>query len=369
MSAKNFIFLLFLISSVPILIGVDELITSLTNENVFQATDAYALSGHADKESISFTNWDSNDPPVVPASCARCHSTTGILDFLGENGSTFGVVDREVPVGEVITCSACHNPSSHRLNRVSFHSGVELEPVGTEAICLVCHQSRQSGPGVQEILDGLEEDEISEDLNFINPHYNFAASTQFGSAAHSGYEYPTLEYSGYFIHAANASTCTDCHNAHNLQVDPYKCAICHVNVVTREDFRDIRMQKIDFDGNGNTSEGIYFEINALTVRLLEAIQEYARQVAGTPVVYADQFPYFFIDTNENGEVDHNEMNFSNRYTSWTPRMLRAAYNYQFAEKDAGGYIHNPRYMIQLLHDSLVDLARQTDQAVIDLIRP
>jgi hypothetical protein len=369
MAAKNFIFLLFLISLVPILIGVDELTTSLIKENVYQATDAHALSGHADKESISFTNWDSNDPAVVPANCARCHSTSGILNYLGENGSTFGVVDQNVKIGEIITCTACHNPSSHRLNRVSFHSGVELEPVGTEAICLVCHQSRQSSPGIQEILEGFEDDEISEELNFINPHYNFAASTQFGSAAHSGNEYPTLEYSGYFLHAANASTCTDCHNAHNLQVDPYKCAICHINVVTQEDFKDIRMQKIDYDGNGITSEGIYFEINALTARLFDAIQGYARQVAGAPVAYADQFPYFFIDTNENSEADQDEMNFSNRYVLWTPRMLRAAYNYQFAKKDGGGYIHNPRYLIQLLQDSLVDLARQTDQAEIDLPRP
>jgi hypothetical protein len=369
MTSKNFTFLLLLISLVPILIGVDELTTSLTKENVFQATDAYALSGHADIESVSFTNWDSDDPPMIPTNCARCHSTTGILDFLGENGSTIGVVDREVPVGEVITCTACHNPSSHRLNRVRFHSGVELEPIGTEVICLVCHQSRQSSPGIEEILDGLEDDKASKDLNFINPHYNFAASTQFGSAAHSGYEYPSLNYSGYFFHAANASTCTDCHNAHDLQVDPLKCAICHVNVVTQADFKDIRMQTLDYDGNGDTSEGIYFEINALTARLLKAIQDYARQIAGVPVVYADQFPYFFIDINDNGIADNDEINFSNRYGSWTPRMLRAAYNYQFAKKDGGGYIHNPRYLIQLLHDSLVDLEGQANQAGIDLYRP
>jgi ankyrin repeat protein len=252
MSSKNYTFLLFLISLVPILIGVDRLSSSLSREDVYQATDAYVLSGHADKESASFTHWDDDDPPVIPANCAKCHSTAGFLDFLGENGSPFGTVDQDVNTGEVITCIACHNPSAHRLTQVPFHSGVEVQPVSTEAVCLVCHQSRQSTPGIQEALDGLEEDQVSSELSFINPHYNFAASTQFGSAAHSGYEYPSLEYDGYFFHAANASTCTDCHNAHSLRVDPQKCAVCHVNVVSEADFRAIRMQTTDYDGNSDT---------------------------------------------------------------------------------------------------------------------
>lgn len=369
MSSKNFTFLLFLISLVPILIGVDGLSSSLFGDNVYQATDAYTLSGHADKESVSFTHWDDDDPPVIPANCAKCHSTAGFLDFLGENGSPFGTVDQDVNIGEVITCNACHNPSAHNLSQVPFHSGVEMQPISSEAICLACHQSRQSTPGIQEALAGLDEDQVSTNLSFINPHYNFAASSQFGAAAHSGHEYPSLEYAGFFFHAVNASACTDCHNAHSLQVDPQKCAICHVNVVDKEDFRAIRMQTIDFDGNSDVAEGIYYEISALTSRLLKALQEYAREISGTHIVYADRFPYFFVDANQDGSANPEETNFSNRYTAWTPRMLRAAYNYQFAKKDGGGYVHNPRYMIQLLHDSLVDLDSHINQEDIDLPRP
>ena len=44
------------------------------------------------------------------------------------------------------------------------------------------------------------------------------------------------------------------------------------------------------------------------------------------------------------------------YTEWTPRLLRAAYNYQYAQKDPGLFAHNPDYAAQFLYDSLEDLA-------------
>ena len=47
---------------------------------------------------------------------------------------------------------------------------------------------------------------------------------------------------------------------------------------------------------------------------------------------------------------------ANRYTKWTPRLLRAAYNYQYAQKDPGLFAHNPDYAAQFLYDSLEDLA-------------
>ncbi|MCC6188392.1 MAG: polyheme membrane-associated cytochrome C, partial [Anaerolineales bacterium] len=40
------------------------------------------------------------------------------------------------------------------------------------------------------------------------------------------------------------------------------------------------------------------------------------------------------------------------YASWTPGLLRAAYNYQYAQKDPGAFAHNGKYIIQILYDSL-----------------
>lgn len=87
--------------------------------------------------------------------------------------------------------------------------------------------------------------------------------------------------------------------------------------------------------------------------------DYAKTVANKAIVYhADVYPYFFIDTNGNGAADADETRFPNRYNAWTPRLLKAAYNYQFVRKDPGAFAHNSIYMLQLLHDSLTDLGEK-----------
>ncbi len=40
---------------------------------------------------------------------------------------------------------------------------------------------------------------------------------------------------------------------------------------------------------------------------------------------------------------------------WTPRMLKAAYNYQVSVKDPGAFAHGNKYIVQLLYDSIEDL--------------
>jgi hypothetical protein len=77
--------------------------------------------------------------------------------------------------------------------------------------------------------------------------------------------------------------------------------------------------------------------------LYEAMQAYATDEVGTGIVYdAHAYPYFFDE--EEG-----------RYSTWTPRLLRAAYNYQYVAKDPGAFTHNPPYIVQILQDSLEDL--------------
>lgn len=50
-------------------------------------------------------------------------------------------------------------------------------------------------------------------------------------------------------------------------------------------------------------------------------------------------------------------------------MLKAAYNYQVVQKDLGGYVHNPAYMLQLLYDSLESLSERVDVELSALRRP
>jgi len=51
-------------------------------------------------------------------------------------------------------------------------------------------------------------------------------------------------------------------------------------------------------------------------------------------------------------VDADEANAKNGYASWTPNLLRAAYDYQYSVKDPGVFAHNADYILQVLYDSI-----------------
>ena len=52
----------------------------------------------ADDEAEAFNHWNEDDPAEIPTDCAKCHSTNGYLDYLGEDGSAAGSVEEAVPV-------------------------------------------------------------------------------------------------------------------------------------------------------------------------------------------------------------------------------------------------------------------------------
>ncbi len=338
-------------------------------ESLATVSQKWSESGHADRESLSFTYWDDDDPPVIPIGCAKCHSNYAFLDFLGEIGDTPGEVDREPLVGSVVSCTTCHNPTAHTMTQVMFPSGAEVTALGTEATCLICHQGTRAGADVDEAIAGLDVDTVSEDLSFINVHYAIAAATQWGGDTKGGYEYEGRSYVGFYEHVSGYTTCVECHDAHSLQVNPQDCTPCHYGVVDREDFIDIRVDRTDYDGDGDTEKGIAAEIATLQTALLQAIYEYAVQVVEEPIFYSpDSFPYFFaLDPDD--DPGPGDVHFGNRYMSWTPRLLRAAYNYQFSRKDGGNYTHNPRYVLQLLYDSLEDLGERVPVDLDPLTRP
>src|SRR3990172_4179305 len=57
----------------------------------------WAGSAHNAVDTEPFRHWDGDDPPEVPTSCARCHTTAGYQDYLGADGSEAGKVDAAVP--------------------------------------------------------------------------------------------------------------------------------------------------------------------------------------------------------------------------------------------------------------------------------
>ncbi|MCP4359166.1 MAG: polyheme membrane-associated cytochrome C [Chloroflexi bacterium] len=323
----------------------------LTACGVAQASDEeiearWQTSAHADKEARSFSHWNDREPPEIPINCAKCHSTHGYRDFLGINpDTTTGQVDNPASIGSTIECEACHNTAAHKKDTVVMPSGLKVTGLGTEANCMECHQGRASTNSINEAVAGQTADSVNTELSLPNIHNNPVGATQYGTEAKGGFEYDGRSYVGQYKHVVQFGTCQACHDPHTLQVQLEKCSACHLGVETAADLPHIRTNNIDYDGDGNISEGMAGEIETIQERLLFAMNVYAAKTEGVDrIVFDGRFQ------NEAGDS----------YATWTPRLLQAAYNYQFSAKDTGSYAHNNQYIIQLLYDSLNDLGAGTD---------
>ena len=324
-------------------------------------------SGHADSTSEVFHHWDTADPAEVPVECAKCHSATGFQDYVGADGSAVFSVEKPAELGTVITCDTCHNDATLALDTVKFPSGAELTGLGREAVCMTCHQGSASMVQVDDAIaksGAADQDTVVPELGFVNIHYYAASVARYGDLVKGGYEYQGKSYDVRFDHVSGYQNCQDCHDPHSLDVKVNECANCHENpsthrdVATVDDLKNIRTNAslVDYDGNGDTTEGIYYEIAGMQQILYQAIQAYASEVVGTPIIYSENaYPYFFVDPNGNGQVDDGEAVNANKYTSFTPRLLKAAYNYQTTIKDPGSFAHGAKYTIELLYDSTESL--------------
>jgi hypothetical protein len=116
------------------------------------------------------------------------------------------------------------------------------------------------------------------------------------------------------------------------------CDTCH----NTTDPTTIRETEVDYDGDGDVTEGIKGEVDTLAEALYAQIKVYAEANGGAIEYKPSAYPYFF---GADGKA----------YAAWTPRLLRAAFNYQYSQKDPGVYVHNNRYIIQILIDSIEDL--------------
>jgi hypothetical protein len=312
--------------------------------------------GHFAGSEEAFRHWD-EDEGVVSGRCARCHTAEGLPFYMAEG------VNVSTPAANGLECSTCHNDLSsftrYAVEEVTFPSGAQVSLPNADAnLCLQCHQGRESTVSVNRAIGNAADDAVTDGLSFRNVHYFAGGATLFGSEVQGGYQYAGQEYVGRNAHVQGFDVCTACHNTHALEVEYQSCATCHPVVEGVEDLGLIRgpTSTVDFDGDGDTTEGIAGEVETMREALYAAIQAYAADTVGTPIVYEPaENPYFFTDANANGQYDEDEAG----YATWTPRLLRAAYNYQYVTKDPGAFAHNSRYILQLLYDSLADLGATT----------
>jgi hypothetical protein len=319
-------------------------------------------TGHFASSEEAFRHWDEDGE--VSASCAKCHSASGLPTFIKEGVN----VSAELSSG--FLCATCHDQDTFELyvvESVKFPNGAAVTLENTDSnLCLNCHQGRASGKSVDDAIKDLPLDTAAEGLGFINVHYFAAGATLFGSETNGAYEYEGNEYVGANEHVSGFTNCVDCHYGHGLEVKTDSCATCHGT----EDVDTIRTSDVDFDGDGDVEEGLAGEISTLKEALYDTMLVYATDVLDAPVVYdSHAYPYFFNDLNGNGESDPDEANYGNQYTSWSPRLLKAAYNYQYTSKDPGAFAHNGAYVIQVLYDSIDDLGTNVPVDMAGMVRP
>jgi len=338
-------------------------------------------SGHADVASEPFRHWDGEDPAEVPTSCAKCHTSDGYQDFLGVDGSEAGKVDAAVAAADAqgVQCVACHNVGTISKTTVMFPSGVEIT-AGDDVRCMECHQGRESKVSVDAQIEKFAvtdmdavvapiKDDQGNDVRFgfRNVHYYAAAATLYGGMVKGGYQYDGLVYDSKNDHVEGYDSCTGCHDPHTLEVKVEQCAFCHEGVATVDDLKDVRMVSSakDYDGDGDVEEGMYYEIEGLQAALYAEIQKYAADTTGTGIVYdSAAYPYWFADADGDGAADQADGR-AVGFSTWTARLLKAAYNYQVSLKDPGAFAHGNKYIVQLLFDSITDLNGDTSKMARD----
>jgi len=302
-------------------------------------------AGHFAGNTEPFRHWDAEG--AVPGTCARCHSATGLPQFIAEGANISN------PIANGFMCSTCHDsqnfPARYQVVSVAFPSGATVSLGGEDAdgkfvaddsnLCITCHQGRESKASVDRSLTGKDVDTVDATIRFRNIHYFAAGATLFGTDVKGAYEYDGQTYLGQnVLHPLNK--CAQCHDVHALAPKVETCAGCHAGAEPE----DIRApdDTTDYDGDGDVTEGTQGEIETLAEALYAEIQTYA-EGTGNPITYnAAAYPYFFGADGQG-------------YAAWTPRLLKAGYNYQYTQKDPGAFVHNPRYVIQFLIDSIADL--------------
>jgi hypothetical protein len=293
--------------------------------SLVEARDQWATSNHGIGETVS---------RGASGSCRPCHSSEGFLEKVtGEDYSSEAVTR--------IACFTCHAPHTNGTFALRTTDAVTLEngalfDKGDGNLCANCHHARRNASTY--VYDGVT---LSQ---HFGPHHGPQSDMLAGENA---YEYEGVDYTNSPHSSYVANACVDCHKApavglyvggHTFRMEMEVEDEEEINVdnaCNRSGCHDgladyDRPASGDFDWNGLT-EGVQTEVKGL----LDSLDVLLKN-EGLLVYYEEDDAWEPPDDYEVADGD----------------LAGALYNYLFVEESGSEGIHNTKYAVKLLQNSI-----------------
>lgn len=303
---------------------------------------SHAYSGHM----LGWDQIDQNSWYANGRGCQRCHTSEGFIEYV-KTGTVEGYVDYPSQIG----CFTCHTP--HKTGDFSLRTSAPVTIAtgdrfnkGSGNLCVNCHQSRS------DVSTQIKAGTLAP---YFGAHHGPEADIYLGV---NGAEFPGKRYGNSAHTFALRDSCVECHLArpegryslspgvggHSFytkgevhgatKINAAACSDCHEDVdedATGEFFNV--MAKADYDDDGEI-ESAQAEVEGLLHRIVNG--------EGTGVLQNSSPPAYRTDGSWN----------STRGLEFPEDIVRAVWNYKFVEEDRSFGIHNTKYAVQLLMDTI-----------------
>lgn len=307
------------------------------------------------------------------APCSGCHTTEGFIQRARANfpNQPWTVVTSQIdasPPG----CFACHSPHSkgnfelRTITPVTLWSpmdGVSDQTIdmGKGNICLNCHQPR-SGFSPRMPKSPAATDTLTITSSRWYPHYGVQGLMFKGPGAGGGFEFPGKTYA------------SSPHPAQPL-IQQEGCITCHMAPSTAgSGIAGGHTMNVSYTNtSGNPAWNTNGCLKSGCHTTMTSVDDYVSTSSSlTGGVGVRKFVHMYLDTLKNLLVATRVLdpvsglvmgrNGTSLASSSNPAKLPALkagalYNYFFIEHDLSGGIHNSRYAIQLLLDSIEEMKR------------
>jgi len=357
--------------------------------------DAVMKAGVTEESGAAWVhyNWDdSTGASSDRKSCQRCHTSTGVSNFLS-NPATYNPANnlfthmsgwtnsnKTSPQNELLYCWGCHSNAGTGVLRnpgaitEKYSPGTAGDPAtivtypdaGSANVCLACHLGREIG-------DVIKNDQDADGVrSFINSHYLTAGGTVFGK---TGYTFFGRDYDSTpkgFLHdklgiSATGEAAADAYIASNGLSKSGPCVVCHLTseklgVKTSHLFSpfseyaggDVSLNPVcvtchSTRGAGSNAKQAWFE-DTWKARVDAALEALNVQLANKGMYFFNAHPYFYNGPGGTGGAFTNWAGV-NGFAEWK-NVMGAAFNYNLFEHDPGAVAHNRYYVRRLIYDSL-----------------